>query len=301
MDRHAIADRRTIARFDTPRTDRSTRIAVVSDVHLTLDSPETSSSSGREAVLRRTVRDIRRLAPDGVVFLGDLTDGSAAAATAFDRAAGRLEGSVVGVPGNHDPSPISPRLEPYAEAGPSPVVERIGGVTVVGIDSRGGVTDRQLRRLDRALASASSPSIVALHHALPGPVANLRGAADGAPAETRITDPVTNHGGLLAICRRRNVAVALCGHVHTLDAVRSGGIRQVVAPPLCTPPGGYLLLDVTPSGTAVTFVPVDGLPTLETPPNADPVERWLCRLSASRLRDAPIVTESTARVKGSRP
>lgn len=151
MDVEGIADRRVLARFDRPRSSRSTRIAVLGDVHLALDAEGTPKTLDRtETHLRRAVSAIRGSDLDGVCFLGDLTsDGSDPNARSFARIADGLEGTVTGVAGNYERPPVPSPLGPYVGEGPFPVGERIGDLTLVGLDSRGGLDDDQLDRLDR--------------------------------------------------------------------------------------------------------------------------------------------------------
>jgi hypothetical protein len=64
----------------------------------------------------------------------------------------------------------------------------------------------------------------------------------------------------------------------------------VVAPPLCTYPAGYLLLDVSPRGTTVRFVPVRTDDRLRDHRRGlSEADRQLADIAADRLQGLPAV------------
>lgn len=93
-----------LARFARPTADQPTRIAVLSDLHLSLREHGTWRVSHRtEDRLEAAVRALNEQSLDGVLFNGDLVQrGARAEFDAFDRIVEDLEAPLFAVPGNHD-------------------------------------------------------------------------------------------------------------------------------------------------------------------------------------------------------
>jgi 3',5'-cyclic AMP phosphodiesterase CpdA len=265
-----------LARFDRPRAD-ATRLAVLSDPHVTPDAEGTwkvyhrSAERLREAVadVNRRTRDDRARGVDAVVCAGDLTkDGAPAEFAAVEPILAAAEPPVVAVPGNHDvPKPAwddheSPSPAAFARryaTGEMPFVARAGGVDLVGLDSAGrpALSDSHeglVGAAGRAWLAETLPDleapVVVLHHGVSHPREHTGRFPDADFYQVRDADP------LREVLAAGGADLVVSGHIHWPATARVDGLREVVAPSVCSFPPSYLLVDVTPTGTTVRLVPL---------------------------------------------
>ena len=217
-----------------------------------------------EARLRTALADADRMSLDAVVVAGDLTrDGQADAFDAFDAVFEEFDRTPLCVPGNHDvPKDYrdAPAVDAFAERytpGTLPYVDRVGAVDVVGLDSAsavtdgsdGGVADRQIEWLDAALLGVGE-AVVVLHH-------NLSPQEAHASSMCLESHPVVGNAGPLArTLAAHDVPLVLSGHAHWPTVGVVSGVREVVAPAVCSFPQAGLLLSVGPRGTTVSLLPL---------------------------------------------
>jgi predicted phosphodiesterase len=219
--------------------------------------------------LRTALRDIHTRDVSYVQFLGDLTSGGGR--DEFQQFAAELETLEAPygiIPGNHDvpkdgdgtdvPS-ISQFAARFTEDG-FPTRSSVGELTLIGLNTAalpdgslrnswaGAVSAEQLDRLDSALAASETP-LVFTHHNL-GPLPEH----PASPPWTRF--PMNNDSDVRSILERHDVRLSVSGHHHIFDHVVRGGISEIYAPPTCSFPQSYLLIDVTPSGTELSLVPI---------------------------------------------
>lgn len=261
-----------MARLARPTTAVPTRLAVVSDVHLSVDERGTRKVFHRtEERLRTAIEDVNRRDVDGVLLGGDLTkDGARADFERFDEVLAALDPPSVAIPGNHDvpktfddhPVPGLDRFERRYTPGELPFVIRFGGVDLVCLDSEttpdgslaetweGRVSADQLDWLDRVLPDVENP-VVAVHHNLAA-LPEVSGF-EGFPWEWY---PLLNADELLDVLAAHDVPLVLSGHHHLPATSLSRGVRELVAPATCSFPQAYLLVDVDTGGTTVWLVPL---------------------------------------------
>lgn len=213
-----------------------------------------------EAVAKAFLADLELVAPDGILFTGDLT--SLSLESEFEMARRTLEPlledpRVIGLPGNHDVyvssaerrrlfeksfphwvrSDLSPADFPSAHAAsyPYPLLRLIGeDVALVAVrdarasmphDSSGRLPAHQMRALESILSSAvvqGRQVILAMHYCL------LR--ADG--SRDTYLHRLRNDEEVLALAERLGVALIVCGHVHHRGVLASGAGSPV---PLANP------------------------------------------------------------------
>ena len=271
-------ERQPLARVPRPTVEEETSIAVIGDPHVSTRGeggqrlPEHSEEHFRKAIADINGRDIV-----ATVSVGDLSaNGGPWDFDAIDGILADLESPFVSIPGNHDvPSTSGADHEvlPQAEfeeryaGGSVPFVREFAGVELVGLDSMrlqrnlGGEREaEQVAWLDDTLDGLEDP-IVMLHHPLPGITEWLK------TYEQRVEDFSMprlweNPGPLLDTLERHDVSLVLSGHKHIPGVAQIRGVWETMAPSTCTFPQGYLLVNIGPSGTDVSFVPVadrDGL------------------------------------------
>ncbi len=259
----------TFARFDRPCAPTTTRLAVVADPHVATDATETWKVFHRtERNLRRAVAAVDDRDVDGLVVAGDLTkDGEPRNFDRYDELVAGVDVPTVTVPGNHDVTKAfddheAPPVETFAERyadGDYPVRTRMGAVDVIGLDSAAGrdgalrdtwggaVSDRQLDALDGMLADAETPLVV-LHH-------NLYPLPDN-PGGEWANFPLDDADALHSVLRDYDVPLAVSGHQHVPEVGVRDGVREVIAPAVCSYPHAVLLVEIGPAGTTVTMVPL---------------------------------------------
>jgi Icc protein len=261
--RDEVATRR-LARLDRPAGPES-RVAIVADPHLTETAHGTLKMFHRTKQRFRTaVGDTRRLEPDGVVVAGDLTEnGTDAEYSLADRLLGGAPSPQVVVPGNHD---VSPPEEDGSETPATlaaryghdgyPVTARLGGVSVLGIDSTvpgriRGCVDRE--RLQQTLSRCDeTPGIAVLHHPIAPLPAAFRDVVDesayGLEQGAAVADSLAAAG----------VELVVSAHLHWPFVTRYRGLTIVGAPGAASFPPSYLLVETDPEGTTVSLVPLAG-------------------------------------------
>lgn len=249
----------TLARLDGPTAARPTSLAVLADLHVT------PWATGTWKVYHRTVERLRmalteatRLDADAVAIAGDLTkDG---VPQEFDRADALLDASdppVLAVPGEHDlpqpgdthrTPPVGAFADRFADGG-YPFVEHVGGIALVGVDTATAgdgspsVTATQLDWLESVLPGLESP-VVVCHHTLT--------VADGAPTTSRIA----NAPELARVLDAGGVELVLSGARHWPGTGTCCGVREVVAPAVCSLPQAFLHVRIDGGGTTVDLVPL---------------------------------------------
>jgi 3',5'-cyclic AMP phosphodiesterase CpdA len=213
-------------------------IVHLSDTHLLAANRPLGGRYDTEGNLARTLAAIERLdiAPDAIVFTGDLTDlGEPEAYAALRRAvepvAARLGAPVVWVAGNHDERPAmrAGLLDEPAGAEPITAVHDLGGLRVIALDStvpgwhHGDLDDSQLQWLAGVLAEpAPLGTVLALHHPpLPShipffDILELR-------EQSRLADVVAG----------TDVRAILAGHLHYSTSGTFAGIPVSVAAATC--------------------------------------------------------------------
>ncbi|WP_159499920.1 phosphodiesterase [Microbacterium sp. 18062] len=213
-------------------------IVHVSDTHLLADDRPLAGRYDTQGNLVRTIEAIERLgiAPDALVFTGDLTDlGEAEAYAALRRtvepAAARLGAPVVWVAGNHDErGPLRAGLfgeEPGEE--PITSVHDLGGLRLIVLDStvpgwhHGEIDATQLRWLGEVLAEpAPLGTILALHH-------------PPLPSHIPFFDilELRDQGRLAEVVAGSDVRAILAGHLHYSTSGTFAGVPVSVAAATC--------------------------------------------------------------------
>lgn len=261
-----------LTRLDAPRTAERTRLAVVADPHVTAEAKGTWKVYHRTVErLRTAVADINRRDVTAVLLAGDLTkDGAVSEFETADRLLADLQPPLVGVPGNHDvPKPRwdshpVPSVERFAQQygrGQYPFVTRVGGVDVVAVNSAscpdgsladthtGAVGETDRLWLERTLPELETP-LVLLHHNVHHPRTHTGSFPEGEFYQVR------NPSALRRTLVRGEAALAVSGHIHWPAVGERDGLRELIAPAVCSFPQAYLLLDIGPRGTTVRFVPL---------------------------------------------
>jgi predicted phosphodiesterase len=261
-----------LARLGRPTSGYRTRLVVLADLHLT------PTERGSWKVYHRTVDRTRRavnvandLSPDVTLLLGDLTrHGRPEEFAVADDLLGRLDSPLLSVPGNHDvakywddyPVPsVGEFAASYAD-GRMPFHRRVGGIDLLGLDTasadgdlfrshEGRITESQLDWLARTLPRTETP-VVALHHTLWHPRRHVGGFPDSDFYQ------LGNADALRSILADHGVELVLSGHVHWPATASVGGLREVVAPAVCSFPQAGMLVDVGPCGTEIRLLPLAG-------------------------------------------
>ncbi|WP_435130141.1 metallophosphoesterase family protein [Halobaculum sp. D14] len=317
LDRDAVPSGSLMARLNRPRTDRSTRLAVIADPHLSTRQEGTSKLfHDTERHVANAVADIARRDVDATVCVGDITkDGERWNFDRFDELVADLDAPFYSIPGNHDVPkrgydhdnlPVSEFADRYAPDGQSfPFHVEVGGVDLLGLNTAGSeeflyeshagrVTDDQLAWLDETLPETETPVVLA-HHNLPSMSEQVHEHRDLAEPDMEIPPEMENPEEFVDLLNAHDAPLVFTGHLHLPSAVREGSVRELMAPTTCSFPQGYLLVDVGPDGTDVRFVPVadfegmvDGFRERAT----DSVTaRGLTGMAAVRLAHFPLVDE----------
>lgn len=303
-----------LARFDAPAAETATRIAVLSDLHLTVDE------SGTWRVCHRTVDRLeaavaslnRQADLDVVIFAGDLVnDGTRAQYERFDGVLDRLDHRFLAVPGNHDlvqsetPDPLTlPEFEHRYTPGGFPYHERVGGVDLLALNSNRSTRERvadayegRLRpeSLDwvRERLDAVDNPLVVVHHALPGTRSLMfdsmerlpvSGGSPGFETGAELTDALV----------AGDAPLVLTGHLHFPAVVTVGRTREFTLPSLGPYPNAYTVLDVSETGTTARMHPVSGYDDrIES--FVDGRDHSRVQLAAAQLSGLPIHDEHTGR------
>jgi len=208
------------------------RVLHVTDPHLFADEHSSLRGTVTHATLSAVIDDIGKRAwpADLVAMTGDLIqDDTAAAYDRFVELMGTLAMPVYCVPGNHDVRSL------MQQALASPPFHYCASVTmgdwlITGIDScidgdaAGRVSDEELERLEKILATTEAMHVlVCLHH-------------PPLPVGTKWLDQVGLRNGddfLNVIGSAGNVRLALFGHVHQQFDQYSGSVRIIGTPSTC--------------------------------------------------------------------
>jgi Icc protein len=238
--------------------DAIVRLVQVTDTHLRGEPGGTLLGMDTDDSLRAVLAllDHEQPAFDALLATGDLSDN--AAGSAYARLSGYLDALTdrhYWLPGNHDDRDV---MSAVVGAARMPEELRLGGWQIVLLDSQvpgevgGELGDRELARLDRALARASDAglfSLLCLHHQ-PVPIGcawlDQQMVAD-ADALFAIVDAYPGVRGVL------------WGHVHqTVDRLR-GDVRLLCSPSTCVQfkPGqpSFALDDAAPGYRWLTLYP----------------------------------------------
>lgn len=298
------------ARFSHPRSQMRTRIALVSDMHVSTEKQGTWKVFHRTRDrLRTVIEDVNSRDVDSVVFTGDLTeDGSVADFETVRSILADLDVPFVAVPGNHDvpksfdvhETPALSSFESNFTPDELPFHRQIGGVDVIGLNSAstptgtlsdchdGCISDDQLAWLEETLPKTDAPIVVS-HH-------NLPGLAKETDAHSwRSSFPMQNASDLAELLSRHDVPLHVSGHLHVPATAETMGVRELLAPSLCSFPQAYLLFDIDRHGTTVRFVPTAGPEgTSEAYMHAKKDSARsdaLAEITAARLDSLPLVDE----------
>ena len=262
------------ARLSRPTSRTPTRVAVVSDSHVTPTGTGTWKVYHRtENRLRTAVSTISDLDVDAAIFCGDLTrDGRPDEYAAFDDILSDLTVPWVSVPGNHDVPKQwddydAPTPEAFADryaTGSFPFTFTVGGIDIVGLDSASGGSDVGLydthegvvpethrQQLDDHLADATTPLVV-LHHNIFHPRRHTGQFPEGDFYQLRNAD------ALVETLAAHDVPLALSGHIHWPATTVRDGVREVIAPATCSFPQSFFLVDIDRTGTVIRLVPLAG-------------------------------------------
>jgi len=266
----APLDQSVLARFDRPRVEESVRLAVLGDAHLATRAEGSWKALHRtEAALERAIADVNDRDIDAALVAGDLTkDGEAHNFDRYEQLIDRLDAPTATIPGNHDVPkaeldhrvmPVEAFADRFCEDG-LPARRSFGGVDVLLLNTAthphgrlrtshdGAIGARQRRWLDDALADTETP-IVLGHH----PVMALPEHEQFSRSHFTLRDA----DATLDVLARHDVPLVLSGHHHLPATQRERGVREVIAPALCSYPRAYLLVDVGPAGATIRFVPVE--------------------------------------------
>ena len=190
------------------------RIAQVSDIHC-------GESSFQPEVMRGIVDRVNRMAPDVVIFAGDLT--AAGYEWEFEEAESwirQFEPPTVVIPGNHDSRNVGyvhfrrffgERFSRYRQAFEPERAERLQatGFTVVAVDSsdpdlnEGHIGRERYPWIAEQFDEPDDVKIFAIHHHLVS-----------IPGTGRERNIITDAGDLLAVLSRIDVDLILSGHKH---------------------------------------------------------------------------------------
>ncbi|ELZ91620.1 putative phosphohydrolase [Haloferax mucosum ATCC BAA-1512] len=263
-----------LARLARPVSRTPTRIAIVSDPHVTPTGTGTWKVYHRtENRLRTAVSTISDLDADATVLLGDLTrDGRPGEYDVVDEILADLPDPWLSVPGNHDVPkrwddyevPTPGRFADRYATGELPCTRRVGGIDVIGLDSASGgcnlglyeshegvIPEPHLRWLDEHLADATTPLVV-LHHNLYHPRQHTGQFPDGDFYQLRNADE------LREILASHGVPLVFSGHIHWPATAVRDGVREITAPATCSFPQSFLLVEIDRSGTTIRLVPLAG-------------------------------------------
>lgn len=224
-----------MARLATPTTRRPTRLAVISDPHVSTRADGSPKQFDRtESFLAATIEDINSRDVDAVVSTGDLTkDGAPWDFDRLDDLLADLTAPFVAVPGNHDVpktfddhrSASRGRFVDHYTPGSLPYHLQVGGVDLFGLDSAwtpeaalrdshdGRVTPGQLEWLASRTASADCP-VVVTHHNLPPTASELAAYGEATGVDMSAVPPMRNGPDVIEGLAAAEVPLALTGHIH---------------------------------------------------------------------------------------
>lgn len=222
------------------------RLAVVSDLHLTLDTAQRASwhnpfdFSGVPARIDAARAAFDRAGVDAVVCCGDVThdgdEGSARAA--LERLSARLEPPLLIVAGNHDCLERDDLLEDVLSADG---VE-LGGVRVAGV-----AIERHPEEMFRWTGAGdyAGAGVVVSHFPVLSRAERLAEHGLAYPGD------LTNRSALHQRVLGEHPVVVLSGHIHARDSHARDGVLQLSAGALVEAPYEIAIVDVRVDGTEV--------------------------------------------------
>lgn len=257
-----------LGRFASPTAERETRLAILSDLHLSVGDRGTWRVSHRtKQRLESAVDSLNQRDLDGVLFIGDLVQsGTREEYEAFDRILDDLKAPFFALPGNHDLTGFGsgtkvslPEFERRYTPGELPYHERIGGVDLLALNSNpstrdsvaetytGRLSPATLDWIEETLETVDHP-LVAVHHNLPGTRSFLYDSADQWPVSAGSPD-FENADELVDVLEKGGTPLVLTGHVHFPAVIPTGEVREFTLPPLGPYPGAYTVLEIDEHGT----------------------------------------------------
>lgn len=264
-----------LGRLAKPTAAEETRLAILSDLHLSVDTSGTWRVSHRtEDRLEAAVDSLNRQELDGVLFNGDLVQsGARTEYEAFDRIIEDLDAPFFAVPGNHDLTEFGsgtkltlPEFERRYTPGKLPYHERIGGIDLLALSSNassrdaiaktyaGRLSSETLEWLDEMLGIVDNP-LVTVHHNLSGTRSLLYDSGEQMPVDPG-SPAFENDDELVDVLARNAAPLVLTGHVHFPAIVRTRGTREFTLPALGPYPAAYTILEITERGTTAFLHPV---------------------------------------------
>ena len=178
------------------------RVVHISDIHV-------AEQHFLPELLERVIREINKIEPEIVVLTGDLTENGHQ--SEFKRAKSYIEkiecDKKVVIPGNHDARNVG-YLGFEEIFGHRSIIEKCGGITIVGIDSTqpdlddGHVGRERYGWIEKSL-NTNDFKVVALHHHL-----------ISIPKTGRERQIPMDAGDVLELLVRCGVDLVLCGHKH---------------------------------------------------------------------------------------
>lgn len=308
VDVPVLENQTALAYLDRPRADDQTTIAVIADPHISTREQNTwKQFSQTEQLLEQAVKKIQTLDVDGAIVLGDLTkDGELWNFKRYDALIEPVSVPMVTIPGNHDvPKSFDTHqgqsVDQFAKRYSQdryPTLKRLGSVDVIGLNtashpdgrlhnSHGGrISAQQRRELDQML-SRDTTSVVTMHH-------NLYELPHN-PGGDWQNFPLNNPGPLRATLANHNVGLVLSGHQHLPGTDRRNGVRELLAPAVCSYPISILTLHIGPSGTTVHIHPLGGEADQQTAYeqaiNGNTMGRGIAARAGIAIESLPLVDE----------
>jgi predicted phosphodiesterase len=274
-----------LARLSVPTVEERTRVAVVSDPHVSPRVEGTPMVYHRSAErLRTALADAERRGVDAVVSPGDLTkDGTPWEYDLLDEILGEFDVPFFSVPGNHDvpkapadeyeygddhePTAVEEFARKYGPTDAFPFVESVGGIDFLGLNTAtqpdgslrrthdGAVSEADLAWLEDAAAAAETP-VVLMHHNTTPMYDQFRTHRDAAHPEMGLPPLMRDPEPLMATLRDCGVPLVVTGHLHNVGVAEAGPVCEVTTPATGSYPQSYLLFEFGPEGTVVRYVPV---------------------------------------------
>ena len=319
-----------VARLDAPTASTRTRLAVVSDPHVTPRAEGTAMVYHRAADrIRAALADAESRDVDAIISPGDLTkDGAPWEFEQFDRLLSEVDAPFVSVPGNHDvpkasvdeyeygdpheSPPVSRFAERYAPDGEFPFVERIGGVDVVGLNTAtmpdgslaethdGAVSEADVAWLSDALERTQTP-VVLMHHNTPRMYDQFRDLRDAAHPEMGLPPVMRDPDPLVDALTEGDASLIVTGHLHNVGVAKTDDVWEVTTPATGSFPQAYLLFDVDPTGTTVRYVSIADVEAMTEAHHArrsdGATSMAYTSFASIRLASLPLVDERTPRTE----
>ena len=298
-----------VARFAAPTAAESTSIAVLSDLHLSVDGMGSWRVSHRTIDrLEAAITRLNAVDVDAVLFAGDLVnDALRRQFDVFDERLEALRHPFYAIPGNHDlfdwgdgESLGFREFERRYTPGRLPVHERIGGIDLIAMSSNpstradlastwdGHVSEEDLAWLGERLAAAASP-VVAIHHALAGTRELWQSSLERLPVDGGSPE-FSNGDAFLDVLQSAGAPLVLTGHLHFPAVVNLNGVREYTLPSLGPYPSGITYVECGPQGTVVRFESVaDYEERVEAFVHG--IDHNRVQISAAQLAGLPLVDE----------